>query len=70
MRRIVGVKRIDKRRMDEQKLEVGVKERLKKILARFRLTWAGQLEIMGDGKLTKMHRRCRGERMPGRPKLH
>ena len=51
VRRIVGVKRTDKRRMDELRVEVGVKENLKKKLAS--LTWAGHAERMGDDKLAK-----------------
>ena len=38
VRRIVGVKRADKRRMDELRVDVGVKEKIKKKLARSRLT--------------------------------
>ena len=34
IRRIVGVKRADKRRLDEQRVEVGVKESFKKKLVR------------------------------------
>ena len=39
-RRIVGVKRADKRRMDELRVEVGVKEHFQKKLASC-VTWAG-----------------------------
>ena len=39
---IVGVKRADKRKMDEMRVEVGVKENVKKTLARS--TWAGHVE--------------------------
>ena len=48
IRRIVGVKREDKRRMD-----VGVTESFKKKLSRSRLKWAGHVEGMGDEKLAK-----------------
>ena len=48
VRRIVGDKRADKRRMDEWRVEVGVKECVKKKLVRCRLTWGGHVEIMGD----------------------
>ena len=38
----MGVKRADKRRMDEMRVEVGVKEHFKKELVR--CTWTGQVE--------------------------
>ncbi|KAK2178508.1 hypothetical protein NP493_541g02090 [Ridgeia piscesae] len=43
-RRIVGVKRADKRRMDELIVEVGVKESVKKKLVRSGLIWPGHVE--------------------------
>ena len=46
----MGVKRADKRRMDELRLEVGVKESIKKELVTSRLKWAGHVERMGDEK--------------------
>ena len=51
VRIIVGVKRAEKRRMDEIRVAIGVKESVKKILAMSR--WAGRVEGMGDEKLTK-----------------
>ena len=53
VRRIVGVKRADKRRTDGLRVEVGVKDNVKKKLARNSLTRVGHAEIMGDGKLAK-----------------
>jgi hypothetical protein len=44
----VGVKRADKRRIDELRVEVKVKERFKKKLVRNRLTWAGHVERTED----------------------
>ena len=41
VKRIAGVKRIDKRRMEELREEVGVKETLTRKLVRCRLKWAG-----------------------------
>ena len=41
VRRIIGVKRADKRRTDE----LGVEENIKKKLARSSLTWAGHAEL-------------------------
>ena len=48
-----GVKRADKRRMDELRMEVGLKESLKKKLVWSRLKWGGHVERMGDEKLAK-----------------
>ena len=43
--RIVGVKKTDKKRMGELRVEVGgVKERFKKKLTRNRLKWTGHVE--------------------------
>ena len=39
--------------MDELIVEIGVKESFKKKQVRNRLTWAGHVERMGDGKLAK-----------------
>ena len=44
MRRIAGVKRIDKGRMEELREEVGVKESLTRKLVRSWLKWAGRVE--------------------------
>ena len=52
IRRIVGVKRADKRKMNELRVEVGVKESFKKKLVRIRLKWASHVERMGYEKLT------------------
>ena len=54
IRRIVGVKREDKRRKDELRVEVGVKESFKNKLMRNRLKWAGHVERMGDEKLANL----------------
>ena len=50
IRRIVVVKRADERRMNELRMEVGVKVSFKKNLSRSRLKWAGHVERMGDEK--------------------
>ena len=39
--------------MDELRVEVGVKENVKKTLVRSRFTWAGLVKGMGEEKLTK-----------------
>ena len=49
----MGVKRADKRRLDEVRMEVGVRGCFKKKLVRSRLKWAGHVERRGDGKLAK-----------------
>ena len=56
VRRIVGVKRADKRRMDELGVEVGVKESFKKKLVRSRLTRADHVERTGDENTGKENR--------------
>ena len=58
----MGVKRADKRRVDELRVEVGVKERFKKKLVRSSLTRAEHVERMGDEKLT---RRTDAQKMDG-----
>ena len=51
MRRTAGVKRIDKRRMEELREEVGVKESFTRTFVRRRLRWA--VERMKGVRLTK-----------------
>ena len=67
----MGVKRADKRRLDELRVEVGVKERFKKTLVRRRLKLARHGERMGDGKLTKRAdaEKVEGKRRRGRPRM-
>ena len=50
VRIIVGIKRVDKRRMYEMGVEVEVTESAKKLA---RGIWAAHVERMGDGKLAK-----------------
>ena len=47
VRRIAGVKRVDRRRMDELREEICVQMRLTGRLVKCRLRWAGQLVRMG-----------------------
>ena len=51
--RIVGVKRIDKRRMEKPREEGCVKESFRKKLVRSWLKWAGYIERMEGVQLTK-----------------
>ena len=55
LRRIMGVERANKRRMDELRVrgEVGVKESFMKKLLRSRLKWARYMERMRDEKLAE-----------------
>ena len=53
VRRIAGVKRIDKRRIEELKEELDVKKSLARKLARSRLNCAGYVERMERVRLTK-----------------
>ena len=48
-----GVKRVDKRRMDELRVEVGVTGSFKKKLARSRWKRGGHVDRMGDETLTE-----------------
>ena len=50
VRRIVGVKRADKRRMDEGKMEAGLKDTFKTKLPKSRLTRAVRVERLGNEK--------------------
>ena len=47
------MRRAEKRRLDELRVEVGVEESFKKKLVRSRLKWVGYVERMGDKKLAK-----------------
>ena len=51
IRRIKGVKREDKRRMEELRVEVGVKTSFKKKLMKSKLKWAIFVERMGYEKM-------------------
>ena len=44
----MGVKRADKRRMVELRMEIEVEESFKRKLVRSRAKWAGHVERMGD----------------------
>ena len=53
VRRIAGEKRIDKRRKEEMREEVGVKESLTRKQARRRPKWTGHVKRMEGVRLTK-----------------
>ena len=44
VRRIVGVNRADKTRMNQLRVEIGVKESCKKKLVRIRVAWDGHMK--------------------------
>ena len=54
MRRIAGVKRIEKRRMKEFREEVGVKESFTRELVRSRIRWTGHVEKMEGVRRERM----------------
>ena len=54
MRRIAGVKIIDKRRMKEFREEVGVKESFTRELVRSLIRWAGHVENMEGVRRKRM----------------
>ena len=49
----MGVKRVNKRRMEELREEVGVKESFGRNMVRSRLEWAGHMGRMEGERLTK-----------------
>ena len=71
VRRIAGVKRVDRRRMDELIEEVGIQECLMGRLVKSRLKWAGHVERVKEDRLPRMayvHQK-RGKRKRGRPRM-
>ena len=69
-RRIAGVKRIDKRRNEESREEVGVTESHRKLVMS-RLMWAGHVVRMEGVRLTKRADALRvdGRKRRGRPRM-
>ncbi len=54
VRRIAGVKRVDRRRMDELREEVGIQKCLMGRLVKSRMKWAGHVERIKDDRLPRM----------------
>ncbi len=54
VRRIAGVKRVDRRRMDELREEVGIEKCLMGRLVKSRMKWAGHVERMKEDRLPRM----------------
>ena len=71
LRRIAGVTIIDKRRMEELREEVGVRESLTRKMARSRLKWGGHVERMEGVLMSKKANVLKVEdrRRRGRPGL-
>ena len=53
VRRIAGVKRVDRRRMDELREEIGVQTSLTGRFVKCQLRWAGHLVRMGEERMAK-----------------
>ena len=71
VRRIAGVKRVDRRRMDELREEVGIQKCLMGRLVKSRMKWAGHVERMKEDRLPRMayvHQE-RGKGKRGRPRM-
>ena len=71
VRRIAGVKRVDRRRMDELREEVGIQKCLMGRLVNCRMKWAGHVERMKEDLLPMMayvHQE-REKRKKGRPRM-
>ena len=64
------MKRVDRRRMDEAREEIGVQMSLTGRLVKCRLRWAGHLVWMGEERMAKRADRLReqGRRKRGRPR--
>ena len=54
VRRIAGVKRVDRGRMDELREEVGIQKCLMGRFVKSRLKWAGHVERMKEDRLPRM----------------
>ena len=65
----MGVKRADKRRVDEMRVEIGMQGSFKKTMVRSKLTWADHVERVGDEKLVKRGVLKMEKRSRGYPKL-
>ena len=71
VRQIAGVKRVERRRMDELREEIGIQKCLMGRLVKSQLKWAGHVERMKEDRLPRMayvHQE-RGKRKRGRPRM-
>ena len=62
VRRIGGVKRVDRRRMDELREEVGIQKCLMGRLVKSQMKWAGHVEQMKEDRLPYVHQERGRER--------
>ena len=73
VRRIAGVKRVDRRRMDELREEVGTQKCSMGRLVKSQLKWAGHVERMKEDRLPRMayvhQERGKRKRKRGRPRM-
>ena len=70
IRRIAGVKRVERRRMKDLREEVGTKACIVGKIAKSRMKWAGHMVRMKDDKLQKRsEKKKQGFRKRGRPQL-
>ena len=71
VRRIAGVKKVDRRRMDELREDVGIQKCLMERLVKSEMKWAGHVERMKEDRLPRMayvHQES-GKRKSGRPRM-
>ena len=71
IRRIAGVKRVDRRRIEELREKIGVQVSLTGRLVKCWLRWGGHLVRMGEERMAKRADRLReqGRRIGSRPQL-
>ena len=69
LRRIAGVKRVNRRRMDELRKEVGIQKCLMGRLVKSRMKWAGHVERMKENRLPMMAYVHQERRKRGRPRM-
>ena len=71
IRRIAGVRRVERRRMKDLREEVGTKACIVGKIVKSRIKWAGRMVRMKDDKLQKSSetKKQEGSRKRGRPEL-
>ena len=71
IRKIAGVRRVERRRMKDLREEVGTKACIVGKIVKSRMKWAGHMVRMNDDKLPKRAetKRQEGSRKQGRPQL-
>ena len=71
IRKIAGVRRVERRRMNDMRVEVGTKACIVGKIVKSRMKWAGHMVPMNDDKLPKRAetKSQEGSRKRGRPQL-